>query len=160
MARQLRIEYDGACYHVMSRGNNGNPIYKDDKDRIIFLETLWECCSQTGWIIHSYVLMNNHYHILLETPEANLVAGMKWFQGTYTQRYNIRHQQRGHLYQGRYKSLIIDSDDYTYFRTVSTYIHLNPVRSKLVNIKIIQYQIIIGALYTTTNIPFQNVLKH
>lgn len=135
MARQLRIEYEGAIYHVMCRGNGGNLIYKDDEDREMFLTTLWECCKQTGWIVHAYVLMGNHYHLLLETPEANLVVGMKWFQGTYTQRYNARHKLWGHLYQGRYKSLVIDSEDSSYFQTVSTYIHLNPVRSKLVNIE-------------------------
>ena len=135
MARQLRIEYDGACYHVMCRGNGGEPIYKDDHDREMFLKTLWECCKQTGWVVHAYVLMGNHYHLLLETPEANLIAGMKWFQGTYTQRFNARHQQWGHLYQGRYKALVIDSEDPSYFQTVSTYIHLNPIRSKLVDLK-------------------------
>ena len=133
MARQLRIEYEDAVYHVMCRGNGGKSIYNDDKDREMFLKTLWECCKQTGWIVHAYVLMGNHYHLLLETPEANLVAGMKWFQGTYTQRYNARHKRWGHLYQGRYKSLVIDSEDPTYFQTVSTYIHLNPVRAKLID---------------------------
>lgn len=143
MARQLRIEYEGASYHVMCRGNGGKPIYKDDKDREIFLKTLWECCKQSGWIIHAYVLMGNHYHLLIETPEANLVAGMKWFQGTYTQRYNARHHQWGHLYQGRYKSLVLDNEDPDYFQTVSTYIHLNPVRSKLVDLEketVLDYQ--------------------
>lgn len=135
MARQLRIEYEGACYHVMCRGNGGKPIFEDDKDREKFLKTLWECCKQTGWIIHAYVLMGNHYHLLIETPEANLVAGMKWFQSTYTKRYNARHQQWGHLYQGRYKSLVIDNEDPSYFQTVSTYIHLNPVRAKLVDLE-------------------------
>lgn len=135
MARQLRIEYAGACYHVMCRGNGGKLIFDDNKDREKFLKTLWECCKQTGWIVHAYVLMDNHYHILVETPEANLVAGMKWFQGTYTKRYNARHQRWGHLYQGRYKSLIIDNEDPSYFQTVSTYIHLNPVRAKLIDIE-------------------------
>jgi len=135
MARQLRIEYAGACYHVMCRGNGGKSIYNDDHDRQTFLETLWECCKQTGWIVHAYVLMENHYHILLETPEANLVAGMKWFQGTYTQRYNARHHQWGHLYQGRYKSLVIDDEDPVYFKTVGTYIHLNPVHSHIIDVE-------------------------
>ena len=132
MGRQLRIEYAGACYHVMSRGNGGNEIFKDDRDRLTFLKTLWECCEQTGWLIHAYVLMGNHYHLLIETPEANLVAGMKWFQGTYTKRFNARHHLWGHLYQGRYKSLIIDDEESSYFQTVSTYIHLNPVRAGLI----------------------------
>ena len=82
MARSLRIEYAGAVYHAMARGNQGCPIFKDDQDRRRFLETLAEVCEKTGWRIHAYVLMGNHYHLLVETPEANLVAGMKWLQGT------------------------------------------------------------------------------
>ena len=131
MARKIRIEYPGAVYHVMARGNNRQKIFKTDKDRERFLATLAEVCEQTGWIIHAYVLMDNHYHLLLETPEANLVVGMKWFQGTYTQRFNSANRRRGHLYQGRYKALIIDPACDGYFSTVSTYIHLNPFRAKL-----------------------------
>ncbi len=95
MPRKPRIEYDGAVYHVMSRGNRQEEICRDDTDRERFLETLTEVCARTGWIIHAYVLMSNHYHILLETPEPNLIVGMKWFQGTYTQRFNARHKVRG-----------------------------------------------------------------
>src|SRR5665647_33446 len=84
MARKIRIEYAGAAYHVMARGNQGRHIYADDRDRKLWLETLGEACAKTGWHIHAWVMMNNHYHLLLETPEANLVAGMKWLQGTYT----------------------------------------------------------------------------
>ena len=86
MARSLRIEYAGAVYHAMARGNQGGLIFQDDPDRRCFLETLGEACEKTGWRIHAYVLMGNHYHLLVETAEANLVAGMKWLQGTYTQR--------------------------------------------------------------------------
>ncbi len=92
MARPLRIEYAGAVYHVMARGNQGQAIFCDDKDRQRFLETLGQACEKTGWHIHAYVLMGNHYHLLVETPEGNLVAGMKWLQGTYTQRHNARQQ--------------------------------------------------------------------
>lgn len=81
MARALRVEYPGAIYHVMSRGNHGDPIYRDDKDREAFLKCLGEACGKTGWAIHAFVLMGNHYHLLLETPKGNLVAGMKWLQG-------------------------------------------------------------------------------
>jgi len=88
MARKLRIEYPGAVYHLMSRGNQGQPIFRSDQDRALFLETLAEGCEKTGWEVHAYVLMGNHYHMLLETPDANLVVGMKWLQGTYTQRFN------------------------------------------------------------------------
>jgi putative transposase len=131
MARKLRIEYPGAVYHVMARGNIRQKIFKNDKDRDCFLSTLAEVCEQTGWIVHAYVLMDNHYHMLLESPEANLVAGMKWFQGTYTQRFNSAHRRSGHLYQGRYKALIIDPESDGHFSTVSTYLHLNPFRANL-----------------------------
>jgi REP element-mobilizing transposase RayT len=134
MARPLRIEYAGAVYHVMARGNQGHMIFKDDPDRQRFLATLGEACEKTGWRIHSYVLMANHYHLLVETPEANLVAGMKWLQGTYTQRFNIRHEVAGHLFQGRYKALLVDAANAGYLETVSTYIHLNPARAGLIPI--------------------------
>ena len=129
MPRKPRIEYAGAVYHVMSRGNRGCDIYENDDDRIIFLETLGQVCSRTGWVIHAYVLMSNHYHILLETPEANLVDGMRWLQSTYTQRYNRSHRERGHLFQGRYKSLLVAPESGYYFEVVSSYIHLNPARA-------------------------------
>lgn len=132
MARQIRIEYDDATYHVMARGNQGQAIFADDLDRKVWLETLAEACEKTGWWIHAYVMMGNHYHLLVETPEGNLVAGMKWFQGTYTQRYNSRHSVFGHLYQGRYKALVVDGEAGNYFGVVSTYIHLNPARAGLI----------------------------
>ncbi len=134
MARKVRIEYAGALYHVMSRGNQGQAIFRSDQDRKLFVETLAEGCEKTGWRVHAYVLMGNHYHVLLETPEANLVAGMKWLQGTYTQRFNSRHKVFGHLFQGRYKALIVDGSDDDYFQLISTYIHLNPARAGLIRI--------------------------
>jgi putative transposase len=132
MARKPRIEYAGAVYHVISRGDRGEAIYQDDEDRRLFLQFLGEICDRTGWLIHAFVVMTNHYHILLETPEANLVVGMKWLQGTYTQRFNLRHRLRGHLFQGRYKALLIDGEEAGHFLQVSNYIHLNPVRAGLV----------------------------
>jgi putative transposase len=135
MPRAVRIEYPGAHYHAMCRGNNGQEIFLNDDGRRLFLSTLDEVCQQTGWFVHAYVLMSNHYHLLLETPEPNLVAGMKWFQGAYTQRFNSMFKRRGHLYQGRYKAIPIATDPrdggLEYFREVSTYIHLNPFRAKL-----------------------------
>ena len=135
MPRSVRIEYPGAQYHAMCRGNNGQDIFLDDDGRHLFLSSLDEVCQQTGWLIHAYVLMSNHYHLLLETPEANLVAGMKWFQGAYTQRFNSMFRRRGHLFQGRYKAIPVATDPrdggLEYFREVSTYIHLNPFRAKL-----------------------------
>ena len=119
----------------MSRGNHQEAIYQDDIDRQIFMETLTEVCTRTGWRIHAYVLMGNHYHLLLETPEPNLVMGMKWLQGTYTQRFNAHHREWGHLFQGRYKALLIDNKSNDYFPIVSTYIHLNPARAKLFDLQ-------------------------
>ena len=131
MPRKPRIEYAGAIYHVMSRGNRGATVYEDDTDRSEFLTTLGQACNKTGWLVHAYVLMGNHFHLLVETPESNLVSGMQWLQSTYTQRFNRRHHEHGHLFQGRYKSLLIDHESQTYFTMVSSYIHLNPARARL-----------------------------
>jgi len=131
MARKLRVEYPGAIYHVLNRGDRREPIFQDDPDRRRFLETLAETCAKTGWQIHAYCLMGNHFHLVLGTPQANLVAGMKWFLGTYTARFNRRHQLFGHLFSGRYKALIVDGSGNGYLRTVCDYVHLNPARAKL-----------------------------
>jgi len=106
MARKLRVEYPGAIYHVMNRGDRREPIFRDDADRKRFLETLDEACVRSGWQVHAYCLMSNHFHLVVETPQPTLVAGMKWFLGTYTGRFNRRHKLFGHLFSGRYKSLI------------------------------------------------------
>jgi len=134
MARALRIEYPGAVYHVVARGNQGQAIFQDDGDRRSFLKTLGEACEKTGWKVHAYVLMSDHYHLLLETPEANLVRGMKWLQGAYTQRYNHRHKVRGHLFQGRYKAVVVAAEEKPHFQVLSDYIHLNPARAKLIRV--------------------------
>jgi REP element-mobilizing transposase RayT len=132
MARKLRIEYPGALYHLMNRGDRREPIFKDDKDRELFLETLGQACAKTGWRVHAYCLMPNHFHLVIETPQANLVAGMKWFLGTYTGRFNRRHKLFGHLFSGRYKSLVVDGSGTGYLKTVCDYVHLNPVRAKMI----------------------------
>jgi len=134
MPRALRVEYAGAVYHVMARGNQGQRVCADDPDREMWRATLGEACARTGWRVHAWVLMGNHYHLLLETPEANLVNGMKWLQGTYTQRYNARHRKRGHLFQGRYRAVPVADDAAEYFQVVSSYIHLNPARAKLIRV--------------------------
>lgn len=131
MPRPLRIEFPGAIYHVMSRGDRREPIFLDDLDRQRFLQTLGEACAKTEWQIHALCLMGNHFHLVLETPLANLVAGMKWFLGTYTHRFNRRHKLAGHLFSGRYKALLVDAASPGYFRTVCEYVHLNPARAKL-----------------------------
>ena len=132
MARKLRLQYPGAVYHVMNRGDRREPIFRDDADRERFMETLGEACGKTGWQVHAYCLMRNHFHLVVETPQPNLVAGMKWFLGTYTGRFNRRHKLFGHLFSGRYKALIVDSTTPGYLKTACDYVHLNPVRAKLV----------------------------
>ena len=131
MARKLRIQYPGGIYHIMSRGDRREPIFKDDVDRQRFLSTLAEACAKTSWQVHAYCLMSNHFHLVVETPQANLVAGMKWFLGTYTSRFNRRHKMFGHLFSGRYKSLIVDGSGNGYLKTVCDYVHLNPLRARL-----------------------------
>jgi REP element-mobilizing transposase RayT len=131
MARKLRIQYPGALYHVMSRGDRREPIFADDQDRRRFIETLTEACEKTRWQVHAYCLMKNHFHLVVETPRANLVAGMKWLLGTYTGRYNRRHEEFGHLFSGRYKALLVDGSGNGYLKTVCDYVHLNPARAKL-----------------------------
>ena len=132
MPRKLRLEYPGAIYHVMNRGDRREDIFIDDEDRGKFLSTLEEACQKTDWQVHAYCLMRNHFHLVVETPQANLVTGMKWVSGVYTKRFNIRHKLCGHLLAGRYKALIVDGSGNGYLRTVCDYVHLNPVRAKLI----------------------------
>ena len=108
MARKLRIQYPGAIYHVMNRGDRREAIFEDDEDRQRLLKALTEACEKTGWQVHAYCLMRNHFHLVIETPQLNLVAGMKWLLGTYTSRFNRRQKEFGHLFSGRYKALIVD----------------------------------------------------
>jgi putative transposase len=133
MARKLRVEYPGAVYHVINRGDRREPIFRDDEDRLRFISTLAEACTKTGWQVHALCLMPNHFHLVVETPRANLVAGMKWFLGAYTGRFNRRHKLFGHLFSGRYKALIVDGSGNGYVKTVCDYVHLNPVRAKLLS---------------------------
>jgi REP element-mobilizing transposase RayT len=132
MPRAPRIEFAGALYHVMNRGNHRQRIFADNQDREMFLATLAETCKAAGWVVHGFVLMPNHYHLLIETVRPTLVKGMQWLNSTYTLRYNARHKQRGHLFQGRYKALLVDGEEGDYFLTVSDYIHMNPARAKMV----------------------------
>ena len=108
MPRQLRREYAGAIYHVMNRGDRREEIFRDAADRRLFLAALTEACGKTHWQIHAYCLLRNHFHLVLETPDANLVVGMKWLVGVYTKRFNIRHKECGHLFAGRYKALHVE----------------------------------------------------
>jgi len=119
----------------MSRGDRQEAIYRDSTDCETFLETLGQASDRTGWVVHCFALMGNHYHCLIETPEPNLAVGMKWLQSTYTHRFNRRHRECGHLFQGRYKALPVDPDAEEYFAVVSNYIHLNPARAKRIVLK-------------------------
>ena len=103
----------------------------DDADRELFLTTLGQGCEKAGWQVHAYCLMPNHFHLVVETPRANPVAGMAWFLGTYTARLNRRHKYFGHLFSGGYKSLVVDGSGTGFLKTVCGYVHLNPVRAKL-----------------------------
>jgi putative transposase len=130
MARPLRLEFPGAIYHVTARGNARNDIFLDDEDRALFLECLGEVVTRLGWLCHAYCLMDNHYHLLIETPEGNLSLGMRQVNGVYTQRFNRRHGRVGHVFQGRYKALVVDRD--SYLVELCRYVVLNPVRAGIV----------------------------
>lgn len=131
MARPLRIEFAGAVYHVTSRGNARRPIVRDDADRRAWLRCLADVVGQYHWLCHAYCLLNNHFHLLIETPEGNLAQGMRQLNGVYTQQFNRRHNRVGHLYQGRYKAILIQKD--THLLEVCRYVVLNPVRAKSVS---------------------------
>jgi REP element-mobilizing transposase RayT len=128
VARPLRIEFVGAVYHVMARGNEQRAIFRGDADRRRFLETLAEAVGQFGLRLHAYCLMPNHYHLVIGTPQGNLSRSIGWLQATYTARFNARHRRRGHLFQGRFKAQLVDADSYG--RWLVEYVHLNPVRPR------------------------------
>ncbi len=130
MARPLRIEYDGALYHITSRGNARKSIFKDDEDRQAFLDILSKTNGRFNWLCHAHCLMNNHYHLIIETPDGNLSKGMRQLNGIYTQAYNRRHHRVGHIFQGRYKAILIERE--SHLLEVCRYVVLNPVRAKAV----------------------------
>lgn len=127
MARPLRIEFPGALYHVTSRGNARAAIYIDDADRRRFLALLTDVIEHDNWLCHAYCLMDNHYHLVLETPDGNLSKGMRQLNGIYTQQFNQAHQRVGHVFQGRYKAILVERD--SYLLTLCRYVVLNPVRA-------------------------------
>jgi putative transposase len=131
MARPLRIEYDGALYHVTSRGNERKAIFKTDADRKLFLDTLAQVTKRFHWVCHAYCLMKNHYHLVIETPDGNLSKGMRQLNGVYTQDYNKRHRRVGHLFQGRFKGILVQKD--SHFLEVCRYVVLNPVGAKTIS---------------------------
>jgi putative transposase len=130
MARPLRIEFSGALYHITSRGNEQRPIFRDDVDRKMFLTFLGDAVQRFGWSVTAWVLMTNHYHLVVQTPDPNLSRGMHWLNGTYVGWFNRRHKRSGHLFQGRFDAVLVEKE--TYFREVLRYVVLNPVRAKMV----------------------------
>ena len=130
MPRQVRREFEGAMSPVMARGDRREAIMRDDGDRRTFVRTLGEASVRAGFPVHAYVLMSNHYHLLLETPKANLSRGMGWMQSAFTRRINTRHRFWGHVFGGRYKSILLEPGNC--FWALLDYIHLNPVRAGMI----------------------------
>lgn len=131
MARPLRIEYPDAVYHVTSRGNARSDIFHSDQDREEFLFILDNVIRRFNWLCHAYCLMDNHYHLLIETPDGNLSLGMRQLNGIYTQKYNYLHGKTGHVFQGRYKAILVDKE--SYLLELCRYVVLNPVRAKMIS---------------------------
>jgi len=130
MARPLRIEYPGAVYHLTSRGNARQKVFIDDADRTAFLEILAKAMDRFNWLCHAYCLMGNHYHLLIETVDPMLARGMRHLNGVYTQAFNRRHKRSGHLFQGRYKAILVEKD--AHLLELARYVVLNPVRARMV----------------------------
>lgn len=132
MARPLRLEFSGALYHVTSRGDRREAIYLDDQDRREWLAVLALVCDRFNWVVHAYCQMTNHYHLVVETVEGNLSAGMRQLNGLYTQRFNRRYRMSGHLFQGRYKAILVQKE--AHLLELSRYVVLNPVRAQMVQL--------------------------
>lgn len=130
MARPLRLEFPGALYHITSRGDRREDIYDDEDDRLLFYDVLNEVYERYNWRIHAFCLMSNHYHLIVETPDANLSIGMRHLNGVYTQRFNAKQHRVGHVFQGRYKAILVQKE--SYLLELSRYIVLNPVRARMV----------------------------
>jgi putative transposase len=131
VARPLRLQVPGGIYHVRARGNSRAAVYKDDRDRRVFLELFARVVDRFGWICHAYCLMGNHYHLLLETPLPNLSSGMRQLNGVYAQRFNKRHRRVGHVFEARFGATIVEEDGY--FLELERYIVVNPVRARIVD---------------------------
>ena len=127
MSRPVRIEFPGACYHVTSRGTKGRTVFRDNDDRVVFLNVVDNVVQRFGWLLHSYVLMNGHYHLIVEIPDANLSKGMRQLNGVYTQHYNRRHAEEGPIFQGRFKSVLFEKENY--LLPLCRHVVLNPVRT-------------------------------
>jgi REP element-mobilizing transposase RayT len=130
MTRPLRLEFPGALYHVTARGNRSNAIFRDDTDRLVWLEIIAQTCQRHHCSVHSYCQMGNHYHLMIETAFANLSQAMRHLNGLYSEYFNRRHHIVGHMFQGRYKAILVQRE--SYLLELSRYIVLNPVRAKIV----------------------------
>ena len=130
MSRPIRIEFPNALYHVTSRGDRREAIFESDDDRLLFLQTLGQVVEQFNWLCYAWCLMDNHYHLLIQTPDGNLSKGMRQLNGVFTQLSNRRHGRVGHLFQGRFKAILVDSD--AYLLELARYVVLNPVRARMV----------------------------
>ena len=130
MSRPLRIEFPDALYHITARGDRREAIFEDDEDRRAFLRTLGQVVKRFNWLCYAWCLMDNHYHLLIQTPDGNLSMGMRQLNGVFTQISNRRHERIGHLFQGRFKAILVDSD--AYLLELARYIVLNPVRARMV----------------------------
>jgi len=130
MARKLRLEFPGAIYHVINRGNYRAYVFKTAGAKQAFEECLFAACDRSGWLLHAFVIMGNHYHLAVATPQGNLVSGMQWLQSTFANRFNKLRGERGHLFQGRYKSLLVEEGEA--LGLLCHYLHLNPVRAGMV----------------------------
>jgi putative transposase len=132
MSRKVRLQYENALYHVINRGNYRLDIFSTEGAKRAFEHCLFEACTKAEWKLHAFVIMSNHYHFAIETPQANLVEGMQWLQSTFANRFNRFRRENGHVFQGRYKAIIVE--DYDGMGAVAHYIHLNPVRAKLTGV--------------------------
>ena len=132
MARKPRIEFPGAIYHVFSRGNYRKDLFSDPGSGEAFERTLFEAAEFSNWVLHAYTIMSNHYHAVIETPDGNLSVGMQWLQGTYANRFNRLRGEHGHVFQGRFKSPLVEAGES--LRRVVDYVHLNPVRASIVTL--------------------------
>ena len=133
MARKLRIEESGGLYHVINRGNYRQWVFREEGAKLAFEATLFEACERAGWKLHAFCIMGNHFHLALETPDGNLSEGMRWLQGVFATRFNRYRKQSGHLFQGRFKSLVVENSERLAW--LCHYIHLNPVRARICRVE-------------------------
>jgi REP element-mobilizing transposase RayT len=162
MSRPVRIEFPGALYHVTSKGRDSQIVFKDQEDRGVFLNVVENVVDRFGWLVHSYVLMDDHYHLVVEVPKANLSKGMRQLNGVYTQHVNRRHDQEGPIFQGRFKSVLIEKK--SYLVPVCRHVVTNPVRAKepqsFLNYKWSSYRALAGQVRTPSFLHGADVLAH